>query len=344
MTPHTPAVAPRRQPPEEQFWKHYSPHHEFPLSSVTSVGLHVLVLLLLMLLGWVAYKLGIEDTKPPDIVAVVVAGGGGSKAGVPDGKGDGLGQQPAEAVGPPPDPTKPPAEGLKDLQSQVGGVDPLTLPRSNDSRGRAVNIAPDVMDRLNAVSETARAKWYGSLGSPSQGGAGRGGGRGPGEGGSVGPGNGPGQPQSQRQKRLPRWSMTFSTRNGDDYARQLAGLKPGGGAILAVPFGKDRYEVIRDLSQRPARGRVEDPAAIQRMFWIDDKPESVAGLAHALQIEPPPYFVAFFPRELEEELARLEKQKAGNVSEDDIAETRFGVVPSADGYRPVVLSVRLQPR
>jgi hypothetical protein len=344
MTPHTPAAAPRRLPPEEQFWKHYSPHHEFPLSSVTSVGLHILVLALLMLLGWVAYKLGIEDNKPPEVVTVVVGGGGGSKEGVPGANGDGLGQPPPEAVVQPPNPANPPAGEVKDLRPQVEDVDPLTLPRSDDGRNRAISIAPEVSRRLNGISRDARAKWFGSLGSPGQGGPGRGSRTGTGDGPSGGPGNGPGQPLSQRQKRVLRWSMTFNTENGDDYARQLAGLKPGGGAILAVPVGEDGYEVLRDLSRRPARGKVEDLAALQRIFWIDKKPESVAGLARALQIPPPPFFVAFFPRDLEEELARLEKQKAGNVSEDDIAETRFGVVPSADGYRPVVRSVRLKSR
>ena len=43
--------------------------------------------------------------------------------------------------------------------------------------------------------------------------------------------------------------------------------------------------------------------------WIDDKPDSVAGLARALGIKPPPHFVVCFPSELEEELLRLEREK-----------------------------------
>ena len=60
----------------------------------------------------------------------------------------------------------------------------------------------------------------------------------------TGTGKGSGGP-SVRQKRVMRWSMTFNTQSGDDYARQLAGIKPGGGAVLAIPLGNGKYEVIR---------------------------------------------------------------------------------------------------
>jgi hypothetical protein len=147
---------------------------------------------------------------------------------------------------------------------------------------------------------------------------------------------------TQRQRRVLRSNLTLNTDNGNDYASELKEIKPGGGAILAVPVGDGEYEVIRDLSKRPATGKVEDLATINSFFWVDDKPASVARLAHALQIKVPPYFVAFFSPELEKELARLEKEKAGDVGEDQIEETHFNVVRSADGYRPVVTSVKLK--
>jgi hypothetical protein len=49
MAEQTPAAGPSPQageplptPPEERFWKRYSPHHEFPLSAVGSFALHFL--------------------------------------------------------------------------------------------------------------------------------------------------------------------------------------------------------------------------------------------------------------------------------------------------------------
>jgi hypothetical protein len=340
------AAAAKRQPPEEQFWKHYSPHHEFPLSSVTSVGLHILIIVLLALAGWVAFKLGWDENKPPEVSAVVVdAGGGGNPEGVKGGV-EGGGPAASEDVKEPSDPTKPPS--VDDVKvPDVGEADPLTLPQVTDNSGKKlVEASSQAIKNLASVDTEARKKLFSAVGDKGRGGPGTGGGKGTGHGEGVGTGTGEGKGLSKRQKRVLRWSMTFNTENGDDYARQLAGIKPGGGAILAVPVGGGQYEVLRDLRQRPARGKVEDLATIKSIFWVDDKPDSVSGLAHALQIKVPQYFVAFFPPDLEEELARLERQKAGGgVSEDDIEETRFNVVRSPDGsFRPNCISVRLKGR
>jgi hypothetical protein len=134
--------------------------------------------------------------------------------------------------------------------------------------------------------------------------------------------------------------MIFSTQNGEDYLRQLRDIKPGTGAILAIPLGNRKYEVLRDLSHLPAKGKEEDLADIKNIFWVDEQPESVANLARALGIKPPPYIVAFFPPELEDELAKREREKSGGAREDDIEETKFNLVKTADGYHPVCLSVR----
>src|SRR5262249_50172216 len=121
-----------------------------------------------------------------------------------------------------------------------------------------------------------------------------------------------------RKGRVLRWNLLFHTENGDEYLRQLKDIRPGGGAFLAVPPNTGRYEVLRDLSKRPAAGAVEDLKDIKRIFWLDDKPDSVAGLARALGIKPPPHFVVFFPSELEEELLRLEREKANGAPEEAI--------------------------
>ena len=131
--------------------------------------------------------------------------------------------------------------------------------------------------------------------------------------------------------------MTFNTQNGDDYLNQLRDIKPGNGAILAIPAGSGKYEVIRDLAKRPAQGQVEDIGTIKRISWVDDKPESVAGLARALGIQPPQFVIAFFPTELESDLARLERDYQGR-NEDDIEETRFVVERAADGYHARVVA------
>src|SRR5262249_37667954 len=118
-----------------------------------------------------------------------------------------------------------------------------------------------------------------------------------------------GKKPSKREQRQLRWTMIFNTRDGSDYATQLDAL----GAILAVPTASGKeFEIIRDLKARPVQGKVEDLESIKRIYWIDDKPDSVAGLARALAIKTiPKLIVAFFPVELENKLAQMERDYAG---------------------------------
>jgi hypothetical protein len=131
--------------------------------------------------------------------------------------------------------------------------------------------------------------------------------------------------------------MVFSTFNGQDYAKQLKSL----GAYLAIPDPQDpsQFRVIRDLGKRPVHGEREDVSNINRIFWIDDKPQSVMSLATALGLKPlPTRIVAFFPEELEKKLLRLEKGFRG-LKEEDVRETRFEVILVGPGhYEPRVVS------
>jgi hypothetical protein len=323
-----------RLPPEERFWKRYSPHHEFPLSSATSIGLHALILFLLILAGWVAYKLGMgSENRPPEVGSLYVEPGGGSRTGVEGNKGEGartLVEDPVtrEQAAPPPVPAV--------KTPEVGPPDGLKLHPPEKPGTRPLPLSGQQLEKLfDQLGDAARDR----LGNGEPAAPGRRPGKNSGPGGN---GEGPGSKAAQRKARVLRWSMTFNTQSGDDYLRQLKDVRPGGGAILAIPAGPGQFEVIRDLSQRPAVGRVEDLAEIKRIFWTDEKPDSVAGLARSLGIKAPAYFVAFFPRELEEELVRLERAKANGAREEDIEETHFEVVRSGDGYEPRVVSVRLK--
>jgi hypothetical protein len=153
----------------------------------------------------------------------------------------------------------------------------------------------------------------------------------------------PGRPQGrgtmeEKRIRMDRWVLNFETRDGGhDYARQLDAL----GAIVAVPQPDGRYLVIRDLKQRPAQGKIEE-IPIQRVFWVDNKPESVRSLAQALQLERvPPWIAAFFPEEFEQELLRKERAFK-NRREEDIRRTYFQVERKGPGYAPVVVRQELR--
>lgn len=127
--------------------------------------------------------------------------------------------------------------------------------------------------------------------------------------------------------------MIFNTQSGQDYAKQLQGL----GAILGVEDPDKGWTLYRDLSQRPVRGKIEDPYELNRIFWIDDKSHSVTSLATALGIRPVPNAIAaFFPAELEEDLLTKELAAFGSKNEDEIGETSFRVERRGGKYVPVV--------
>jgi hypothetical protein len=338
--------------PEEKFWKHYSPHHEFPLSAVTSVALHVLALILLALAAYFVADLIKKRNKPLAEEALTIAsGGGGSKSGEGDGPGGAEGgggdEDPKEDVpnkdGDKTDPTDPNREKLK-----PGEVPVKSLPEIKD---------PDISRLINSGHVSAKNAagmsdklLKGMKKGKGEGGPGRDGGKDRGKDKGKGRGEGEGDGDLERIKRVLRWTMIFDTYSGDDYRRQLAGLH----AFLAVPKPPDgrEYGFIAEDELTPKPRRIEDLKntvtigdkeysleTIPNIRWTDSKADSVAALSRALALDQvPPHIVAFFPADLEVKLLKLELQYKG-LKEDQIYETRFKIRKIGGGqYEPVVIS------
>jgi len=326
-------------PPEEKFWKRYSPHHEAPLSGISSFAVHMLLIPLLLLIGWVRTKLHDEDENrsvPVDVVRIKPSGGGGSKSGVGGGPGDiadaggkesgGGGEQPRDRPPAPDDPPKPiPVAKRQGLQKEFK-KDPHAERLFQDGTQASARL----FDLDQDIRKQLRRNVNPGLG---QGGSGSGGGMGSGKDKGVGDASGPGEAAlNQREKRQLRWAMTFNTQNGVDYLNQLNGL----GAIVAIPQDAGRFLVIRDL-KNPRSAQVEDISSINRIYWVDNKPQSVQSLVTALGLrEVPPFFAAFFPKELEAKLLEREmaflKQRYGKTDEHLIHETKFDVLRGGGGY------------
>lgn len=326
-------------PPNEEFWKRYSPHYEFPLSTIGSVAIHGLLVLVLVLIAVYIVQPRFKDSAPLPMDAIVIAGGGGSIEGIGDAPGDGAPpQRTEEAVQRPetllhrptnPSQEKAPAEALQAVQA-----DPLQLAEfSSDRMLEATNTSLAGLSKLSQDTQRTMLQGLATAGK-GQGGSGSGGGKGAGHGKGTGELEGDGKGHiSVRQKRLLRWTMEFNVRSGgDEYLRQLAAL----GAILAIPDPRGGYRV-GDLARRPVQWRNEDLAKLNRIFWIDSQPETVASLCAALGIRPvPPQIVAFFPHEMEKELLAKELRFRGR-NEDDIKETKFEIVRRGGGrYEPIV--------
>jgi hypothetical protein len=332
-------------PPDEQFWQRYSPHGELPLSGATSLALHVVPLVVLLLFGgWLASHLFKPTRKVPvEPVRLAINPGGG---GDPRGKGDGpgVGESKEEAVEGTPDApakTEPPPKRPSLSRPEVSKAVEKTFTPS------AVRyLRKNETDNTRAyvqLEEGVRSQLRRGLSRPAgkgKGGPGSGGGTGSGKGTGKGSGKGPGQKATltQREKRMLRWQMRFAANNGPQYLAQLRAL----GAILAIPINGE-YQVVRNL-QPPARPQVEDLSAIQRIYWIDDNPRSVRDVMAALGLRiATDRFVAFMPQELEDKLFEMEKKamikRKGHFNEDEIYETVFRVVPGGRGYTPVLSSI-----
>jgi hypothetical protein len=343
-----PATTPSLIPPEEQFWKRYSPHNEAPLSGVTSFALHLLIIPLLLLIGYVYTLLRPEDENrslPVDVVRVEIPGGGGNKRAEGPGSG-GPQASPMESGGDSTDedPKKAKPQPLENLVSPEKvqelraefNDDPaakIWIDRGNAQLGALAKLDDDIRKNLRKNVNPGAGR----------GGSGRDGGKDTGKDTGSGPGKGAGNVKlNQREKRVLRWAMTFNTLNGTDYVNQLHGL----GAIVAFPVADKRFKVVRD-QKNPGTAKEEDISAINRIYWVDDKPQSVHSLSTALRERAPQFFVAFFPKKLEDRLLKLEldemQRRFGKRNEDEIYETKFDVVRVGGEYDVKVRNISLRP-
>jgi hypothetical protein len=331
-------------PPEPTWSQRYSPHHEFPLSAITSSGLHLLFLGLMALLLWLGISRATnKDTDPlPASTVVMDGGGGGDPSGVQGGvRGGATGNPDAVDNDTPIDPNarinigSVPRETLKEARE-----DAVKLPEFKDpDLTRLIEDGGKEVDTIIRLNKDVRNKLREGLAADKgKGGSGTGGGSGGGTGTGSGNDVGPGTGKSKREPRVLRWTLIFNTRDGNDYANQLAGL----GAILAIPSPKDpnAYLKIENLNKRPVEAIPEDLANIKRIYWVDDKAASVSSLARALGLPgAPPHVVAFFPESLESELLAMEL-KYRSLREEQIRETRFEIRRFGGVYKPVVVSQR----
>lgn len=343
MPVNTPVAEARRVmvPPEEKFWQRYSPHHEAPVSGVTSVVVHLLVILLLLGVVWLHGKLKIDEQYAPlplDVVSIAPAGGDGKPIGKDDGPGgrkDGSNKEEDLLI----DDRKGPA--LEHAQLTPATKQAILLEFDNDPNiARLLEKQTEQFKiEIGTLQIEARRKLREAITPRGPAGAGKDG-RGPGSGPGEGTGKGA---ASLRRDRVLRWALNFSTADGKDYRNQLAGF----GAIIGVPVpGKDgEFLLIRDL-KNPAAARVEDISMLDRIYWYDDKPESVRSLFSILPQDRPVYFVAFFPESLEKDLLRKElaftQEKYRTRDEGRIHQTKFDVIRNGDRYDVRVHSVELR--
>jgi hypothetical protein len=311
-----PAAPPKAPPgpiaaPDEQFWEKYSPHYEFPLSSVGSVLMNVLALSVFLIALWLMARSTTSDKTPVPIEAQLVVPGD-LPLGVA-GKGGGGGTR-EEAVDTK-DPTDPsqavPETKLVPIPDDVKNFLPQ-IPEAKD--------APRVQDlpaykNLNKLNDELRKKL-----APGAGG-GTGEGTEPGMGPKSEPGAGSGGKDENAKTsaaRTLRWVIDFRTRDTADYRSQLVACK----AILGFEFPDGKLKVIKDLG---AASPVAVPfEGLPGLYFIDE--DNAVAMARELGLDfRPARFICFFPKEIEEELAAKEREHRGR-KESEIFSTTFSII------------------
>jgi hypothetical protein len=292
-------------PPEEQFWVRYSGRNEFPLSSTIAAVLHLSVVALMLFGAFSIFDRNDRLVVPLEPIAY----------------DDGGGQRGQDNE---------PLKGTHVSGEVTGDVTPsFEQPKLNQPLEKPIETPPEVAVRLpdeggdvpmpvsHRVNQPLQKIGKILKGTPdgvTQKGTGTRG---------DGPGNG-GRILTEKEKRQYRWTMLFRTSDVRDYLRQLNAL----GAILGIQRKDKSLALIKDLSHRPVQlqGASQHP---DRIFWMDDNPQSAAAVATELQLSETPWrIIAYFPDSLEQQL--LEKELAfgrrfGRKTEDSIRETKFDV-------------------
>jgi hypothetical protein len=304
--------------PDKRLWKYYSPHHELPFSSISSLALHVAAVAILIVGGVLASRWSKSDVSVGLPISVMNDPSDNAPR-PPDSSPTSEPIQPREDAGPglSPRPGVAPAAFPRserlDQPSAAAPVLPSVAPASKD---RLIEGAKDATATLSNLSDRLGDAIRGSPSAGSKDGTPRGTGA-------------PGPLGSIRDDRVHRWQVNFTVTGPEDHLRQFAGL----GAILAVPDSDGRYHVYRELSRRPRVARVEDISKIDRIWFVDAKAETVAAISRLLGMPgQPTKLIAFFPQKLEQEMATLEN---GAYPGRNRANKRivFQVVRGGDGYR-----------
>jgi hypothetical protein len=286
------------------FWERYSPNGELAWSSAMSLGLLAFLgILPLVVLTPFAHR----DPTPPAVDVLVV----GEDENAPSGEGEGFEDRAAMAAAEPqasePLPKEPVVseiEQVKELEKPAAEVKPV-------DRGRELAeetaVAQSALDRLSQAQAQLNANLN--------------------QGKSEGTGGSGGSGARGRGARVARWVLHFNTRSTKHYLAQLDGL----GAEIAFPAVGNRWQYFLDASSNKRRSEVRDLSSETRLYWVDEKPESLRGVAEELGIPVPPFMIVFLPVDLEDRMLKLELAYQ-NLGEEEIRRTDFEVVTRAGQY------------
>ncbi len=309
-------------PPEEDFDEKYNKHLEFPICIVSAVRLHVMLGALLIFV--LVRLMGSGDDKGGVPVKLVALDGLDDSGEGSAGSG-GVEDPFIKADGDPdkalldslPDPAKLP-DVKENMQKSIKYLDPTGNLPISDANAAA----------YSSLNEAVRKKLLGQRqGSGNEEGSGFDGSKGKGPGGTG---------ADSTLGRNMRWVLRFNVKSGRDYLEQLKVMK----AELLVPKpNSEQCVLIADLGNYSNQTIASDDdmkRLSRKIKFSDGRREAVRAVAETLKLDyTPQSFWAFFPREIEDELAKKETGYRNRRAED-IEETIFTVRVSAGDYMFVV--------
>jgi hypothetical protein len=357
-------------PPDERFWKRYSPHFELPLASATALFAHGLIVGI-MAVGGLAFlfRADAEASRPAKMDTVIVEAGasfpgdmGGAPAGEPGYPGDpgrtDIDQGPVGPAGnangtdagtdESPEPPALPGLALEvpaSVQESTTSGDVLeqlnAMRKTADERSKLpVKPATGTKGGVSAKSGTGNPKGVGGAGGP--GGVGKGTRPGPGPG-----GGGPGRKATDAEIKAWRWQFDLSG-GPKEHADKL----DRAGVIVAVPDPKGGIAdprmapllLITDIKRRPVTLQKVEPGKFgDAVKWYNTRPESVQGLAQELRLPfVPSCIVLLLPKEREAKMANAEQQFAqqNRIDFARIQQTTFDFRLQNGVYEPIVIQQR----
>ncbi|QEL17201.1 hypothetical protein [Limnoglobus roseus] len=294
---------------EQPFWERYNTRLEMPVSVAIAA---IMFLVAIAALVYLARPQTSDKISPP---MHFLGGEDDAGDGSPDGGGADLasGKQVSAA-----DLAKPLNDvQLNDVKKEI---------REKLDLGGDIEIPDSQAEILGRLNDDIRNKLLGA--KPGTGGK---------TGGNANGGTGPGGAgASSTYARGLRWIMKFETTTGQDYINQISGI----GGVILVPVPPERKVLILFKNLRNPQGAPATDADINTYANLirfgEGNRDTVQSVGEALKLNfKPAEFYVYFPAELEEKLASLERNY-GNKTPEQIRSTTFKVVIRGGSYDFIV--------
>lgn len=315
MSTSTPPRAPGPiAPPDEKFWERYSPHYEFPLSSVGSALMHVGALVLfIVVLRFLADLTTLDTPAVPMTVARVTGAGETSGVGSAGSEGGAEPENVDNIVAS--NPSRPvPEAALRDVQQDIKDWMPK-VPSSADAPRLEDLPNPNKLAKLN--QDLRKKLLQGNNGDKGMGDA-----TGKGENPQAGAGTGGTGDGTSSPERAVRWELIFTTENSKHYLKQLAAMNAT--LVFRGADGVDR--AYSNVDQSPPTVKDFRREDLPGLYFVDDSEESATRLGRELGLNfRPKFFIAFFPKEVEDDLAAKER-RFRDRKESEIFSTKFKMI------------------